>query len=94
MGNRDGGAALSRKKRPRDAAQLAKLVVDIATGEVEDREPTPEEQGKDPAAVSLGRRGGLKGGKARAERMSAERRAQVARDAAQARWKRSRNETK
>ena len=83
-----------RKKRPRDAAHLAKLVVDIATGEVEDREPTPEEQGKDPAAVSLGRRGGLKGGKARAERMSAERRAQVARDAAQARWKRSRNETK
>ena len=66
----------------------------VATGEVEDREPTPEEQGKDPAAVSLGRRGGLKGGKARAERMSAERRAQVARDAAQARWKRSRNETK
>jgi hypothetical protein len=65
-----------RKKRPRDAAQLAMLVVDIATGEVEDREPTPEEQGKDPAAVSLGRRGGLKGGKARAERMSAERRAQ------------------
>jgi hypothetical protein len=36
-------------KRPRDPAQLAKLIVDIATGEVEDREPTPEEQGKDPA---------------------------------------------
>lgn len=35
-------------KRPRDPAQLAKLIVDIATGEVEDREPTPEEQGKDP----------------------------------------------
>jgi hypothetical protein len=83
-----------RLKRPRDAAQLAKLVVDIATGEVEDREPTPEEQGKDPAAVSLGRRGGLKGGKARAESMPAERRAEIARDAAQARWKRSRDETK
>jgi hypothetical protein len=52
-----------RKKRPRDANQLAKSIVGIATGEVEDREPTPEEQGKDPAAVSLGRRGGLKGGK-------------------------------
>jgi hypothetical protein len=38
-------------KRPRDPAQLAKLIVDIATGEVEDREPTPEEQGKDPAAA-------------------------------------------
>ena len=37
-------------------------MLDILTGEVEDREPTPEEQGKDPAAVALGRRGGLKGG--------------------------------
>jgi hypothetical protein len=49
-------------KRPRDPAQLAKLIVDIATGEVEDREPTPEEQGKDPAAMVLGRRVGLRGG--------------------------------
>ena len=53
-----------RRKRPRDSNQLAKSIVDIATGEVEDRKPAPEEQGKDPAAVSLGRRGGLKGGKA------------------------------
>jgi hypothetical protein len=35
-------------KRPRDPAQLAKLMIDIASGEVEDREPTPEEQGKTP----------------------------------------------
>ncbi len=49
-------------KRPRDLNQWAKRMVDIATGEVDDREPTPEEQGKDPAAVSLGWRGGLKGG--------------------------------
>jgi hypothetical protein len=34
-------------KRPRDPAQLAKLMIDIASGEVEDREPTPEEEGKD-----------------------------------------------
>jgi hypothetical protein len=54
-------------KRPRDFSQAAKLVVDIASGQVEDRERTPEEQGKDPAAVSLGRRGGLKGGEARAK---------------------------
>jgi len=40
-------------KRPRDPALLAKLIVDIATGKVEDREPTPEEQGKDPAAVAV-----------------------------------------
>src|SRR3984893_12172474 len=42
------------RKRPRDPAQLAKLIVDIATGQVEDREPTPEEQGKDPAAGAVG----------------------------------------
>jgi hypothetical protein len=57
-------------KRPRDLNQWAKRMVDIATGQVEDCEPTPEEQGKDPAAVSLGRRGGLKGGKARASSMA------------------------
>ena len=75
-----------RRKRPRDFAQRAKMVVDIATGEVEDREPTPEEQGKDPAAVSLGRRGGLKGGKARAEKLTAKRRKEIARKAALKRW--------
>src|SRR5688572_13804172 len=69
------------KKRPRDFAQRAKMIVDIATGEIEDREPTPEEQGKDPAAVSLGRRGGLKGGSARAAKL-AEQRAETARKAA------------
>jgi hypothetical protein len=73
-------------KRPRDFSQAAKLVIDVATGQVEDRAPTPEEQGKDPAAVSLGRRGGLKGGSARAASMSPKRRAEIARKAAKARW--------
>jgi hypothetical protein len=76
-----------RKKRPRDAAQLAKFVVDVATGEIEDREPTPEEQGKDPAAVSLGRRGGLKGGKARSKSLTPAERSEIAKLAASARWK-------
>ena len=71
------------KKLPRDPAQLAKRIVDIGTGEVEDREPTPEEQGKDPAAVALGK----KGGKARANSMTPERRAEIARLAAEKRWK-------
>ncbi len=71
------------RKRPRDPNQLAKLVVDIATGEVED---TPPDDGKDPAAVELGRRGGLKGGKARAARLTAEERSESARRAARARW--------
>ena len=78
-----------RKKRPRDFAQRAKMIVDIATGEIEDREPSPEEQGKDPAAVCLGRRGGLKGGKARAEALSAKERKTIAQKAARARWRRS-----
>lgn len=76
----------NRLKRPRDPAQLAKLMIDIASGEVEDREPEPPLGGKDAAAVSLGRRGGLKGGKARAAKMTPERRAEIARKAAKARW--------
>lgn len=77
----------SRKKRPRDPNQLAKTIVEIATGEVEDREPTPEEEGKDPAAVDLGRKGGLRGGRARAEKLPPKRRVEIAREAAKARWK-------
>jgi hypothetical protein len=41
------------RKRPRDFSQAAKLVIDIATGQVEDQPPTPEEQGKDPAAAGV-----------------------------------------
>ncbi len=78
----------SRKPRPRDPNQLAKLIVDIATGQVEDRpDPHPEDAGKDPAAVSLGRRGGLKGGRARAAKLAPEKRAAIARKAARTRWK-------
>jgi hypothetical protein len=71
------------RKRPRDPNQLGRLVVDIATGEVEDGDP---DAGKDPAAVALGRKGGLKGGKARASSMTAEQRSEAAKRAAQARW--------
>jgi hypothetical protein len=76
-------------KRPRDFSQAAKLVVDITSGEVEDRELTPKEQGKDPAAVTRGRLGGLKGGKSRAAKLSSEDRSAAARKAVQARWNRS-----
>jgi hypothetical protein len=58
------------EKRPRDANQLAKLIVDIATGQVEDRESTPEEQGKNPAAVARGKLGGVKGGNVRAANLT------------------------
>ena len=69
-------------KRPRDPNQLAKSIIDIATGEKPDRDPTPEEQGKDPAAVALGK----KGGKARADSMTAEKRSEIAKLAAAKRW--------
>lgn len=67
------------EKRPADAIGLAVMVGRIATGEIED---TPEDDGKDKAAQELGR----KGGKARAESMTPERRAEVARKAAKLRW--------
>ena len=74
----------SSKKRPADLNRRAKLIVDIATGEVED---TPEDEGKNPHAVALGRLGGQKGGKARAKALSREQRKSIARKAAQARWR-------
>lgn len=56
-GATEDGPQTPKRRRPHDANQLAKSIVDIATGEIDDREPTPEEQGKDPCAVSLGHRG-------------------------------------
>jgi hypothetical protein len=49
------------RKRPRDPAQLAKFIVDVATGEVEDRAPAPGEQGKSAKAVERRKLGGQKG---------------------------------
>jgi hypothetical protein len=71
-------------KRPRDPNQLAKSIIDIATGQKPDRDP---DAGKDAAAVALGRKGGLKGGAARAASMTPERRAEIAKKAAASRWK-------
>jgi hypothetical protein len=76
-----------RLPRPRDPVQLGKLIGDILTGQVEDRAPDrPEDAHKNQAAVSLGRKGGLKGGSARAAKMTPEQRAETARKAAKARW--------
>jgi hypothetical protein len=72
-----------RRKRPRDPNQLGKLIADIATGAVED---SPLEAGKNSVAAVSGRKGGLKGGKARAEKLSPEKRSEIARKAAAARW--------
>lgn len=70
-------------KRPRDPVQLAKLIGDIATGQVEDAQP---DDGKNPAAVALGKLGGAKGGAARARSLSAPQRKSIAQKAAAARW--------
>ena len=72
-----------KTQMPTDVNQRAKAIVDFATG-TEDV-PDPDE-GKDPAAVALGRKGGLKGGKARAENLTQKQRSEAARKAAQARW--------
>lgn len=76
-------------KRPRDPNQLGKRIVDLATGQVTDTSP---DVGKDPAAVSLGRRGGLKGGPARAERLDDRRRSEIAAKASRTRWNRESGE--
>lgn len=65
------------KKPPKDPNQFAKFIVDAVTAD------TPV---KDPAAVSLGRKGGLKGGNARAAALSAERRSEIAKMGAKKRW--------
>jgi hypothetical protein len=72
------------RKRPRDPNQLGKLIVDIATGDADDG-PSSEPE-KNPAAVELGRKGGLKGGRARAAKLTPEQRRAAAKKAAKARW--------
>lgn len=72
-------------KRPRDTNQLAKHILDIVTGEADDK---PADDGKNPAAVALGRLGGKKGGKARADSLTAKQRTDIARTAAKKRWNR------
>jgi hypothetical protein len=66
-----------------DLNQLAKSIVDQATGEAE---PLPEQPVKNPAAVALGRLGGVKGGAARAKKLTAKERSEIARKAAIKRW--------
>jgi len=73
------------EKRPADVIGAAVKVAKIATGEVEEDIDTPEKSGKDPAAVSMGKRGG----KARAQAMTPERRAEIAKKAAEKRWKKN-----
>jgi hypothetical protein len=74
------------EKRPADVIGAAIRIARIATGE----EPEEPERKPDTPAAELGRRGGLKGGPARAKRLSPEQRSEAARKAVQARWAKSR----
>ena len=74
-----------RSSKKTDINQLAKLIVGSATDEAEIVKQALLE-GKNPAAVLLGRRGGLVGGKARAKSLSAQKRKKIAKKAAKARW--------
>jgi hypothetical protein len=73
----------SSKPKSQDVNQIAAGILRTLT---EEAEKQPE---KNPAAVALGRLGGLKGGKARADKLSASKRAEIAKKAAQARWKKT-----
>ncbi len=70
------------RKESDDINVVAKSIIEKAT-----EEPNKEIPQKNPAAVALGRLGGLKGGKARAKKLSAKKRKEIAQKAAQARWK-------
>jgi hypothetical protein len=74
--------AETRKKRPRDPISLAKLIGDIATGQV-------QEPSEDSPTVVRARKGGDVGGRARAAKLTPKQRSEIARVAAEARWKRN-----
>jgi hypothetical protein len=84
-------AERSSKARPRDPNQLAYRIIQEATGQVPKYDPTQEEArpvdpDKNPHAVALGRLGGLKGGVARAAKLTPKKRSQIAAKAAKKRW--------
>ena len=79
----------SSKRKPADINKLAAAIVEDATQETD-----AETAQKNPAAVALGRLGGLKGGKARAKKLSAKKRKEIAKRAAEARWSKTRSKAR
>ena len=84
----EGMPKRSSKSRMPDPNELAFVIARKLTGEAP-ADPAPEESGKNPAAVALGRLGGKKGGLARAKALSKKQRAAIAKKAAAARWNKS-----
>jgi hypothetical protein len=81
--------AKRKKKTPDPAAFGFEVMQHVAeaTGDTRDEPaPSPQDQGKDPAAVALGRKGGLKGGPARAKKLGKKKLREAAQKAAAARW--------
>jgi hypothetical protein len=77
----------SKQGKKLDLNELAASITNEATDNTPPEETEPEGEGKNPAAVALGRLGGLKGGKARAAKLTKSQRSESARKAARARWK-------
>ena len=73
---------MPEKRPPKDANELAKYILDVSTGDAEKIEPPK----KNPHAQALSRLGASKGGQARAKRLSAKKRSQIAKKAAKTRW--------
>jgi hypothetical protein len=83
------------KKRPDPAVmgfEIMQRVVET-TGDTPDEPARPQDEGKDPAAVSLGRRGGLKGGPARAKKLGKKKLSEIGKEMAAARWSKRRQTT-
>jgi len=81
-------------RAPQDESQLAKSIVDELTIDLDETisDETESKPQKNLAAVALGRLGGLKGGKARSEKLSSERKKAIAKKAAEARWSKAKGE--
>lgn len=80
---------IRQKRMPRDSNQLAYEVVKLSTGEAQPDPPEPERSPVSAYLADIGRRGGLKGGTARAKALSARKRSSIAANAAKARWKKN-----
>jgi hypothetical protein len=78
-------------KKPTDAQENAKQTASQSADAPAPPDPAPPADGKNPAAVALGRLGGKKGGDARAKKLTAEQRREIAKKAAEARWKKKRS---
>ncbi|MEX2118696.1 MAG: hypothetical protein WD847_03725 [Pirellulales bacterium] len=75
-----------RSSKQKDAQQLGRQVLNAVVPDADPVRPATAAKAKNPAAVALGRLGGAKGGKARAKKLTAEQRTNIARKAAQKRW--------